>query len=39
MYIDVPVDFEDDAMAALRYSVEQYRRNSKIQFAKMLPRL
>lgn len=39
LYIDVPVDFEDDAMAALRYSVEQYRRNSKIQFAKMLPRL
>lgn len=38
-YIDVPVDFQDDAMAALRYSVEQYRRNSKIQFAKMLPRL
>lgn len=29
-YIDTPVDFMDDAMAALRYSVEDYRRKSKI---------
>lgn len=31
-YIDQPVDFEDDAMAALRYCVEDYRRNTKIEF-------
>lgn len=30
-YIDVPVDFEDDAMAALRYCIENYRRNRKIR--------
>lgn len=30
-YIDTPVDYQDDAMAALRYSVEQYRRNIKIK--------
>ena len=30
-YIDTPVDFMDDAMAALRYSVETYRRNTKIK--------
>lgn len=30
-YIDEPVDFQDDAMAALRYSVETYRRNKKIK--------
>ena len=31
LYIDTPVDFMDDAMAALRYSVENYRRNRRIQ--------
>lgn len=31
LYIDTPVDFQDDAMAALRYSVENYRRNKKIK--------
>ena len=30
-YIDTPVDFQDDAMAALRYSVETYRRNKKLK--------
>lgn len=30
-YIDTPVDFFDDAMAALRYSVETYRRNTKLK--------
>ena len=30
-YIDTPVDFMDDAMAALRYSVETYRRNTKMK--------
>jgi phage terminase large subunit len=30
-YIDTPVDFQDDAMAALRYSVESYRRNQKLK--------
>lgn len=30
-YIDTPVDFMDDAMAALRYSVEQYRRYRKVK--------
>lgn len=30
-YIDTPVDFQDDAMAALRYSVETYRRNTKMK--------
>lgn len=30
-YIDTPVDFMDDAMAALRYSVETYRRNTKVK--------
>lgn len=31
LYIDTPVDFQDDAMAALRYSVETYRRNTKLK--------
>ena len=31
LYIDTPVDFMDDAMAALRYSVENYRRNKKLK--------
>lgn len=31
LYIDAPVDFQDDAMAALRYSVETYRRNTKLK--------
>jgi phage terminase large subunit len=26
LYLDVPVEFMDDAMAALRYSIEDYRR-------------
>lgn len=30
-YIDTPVDFQDDAMACLRYSVETYRRNKKLK--------
>lgn len=30
IYLDVPVDFEDDAMAALRYSIEPYRRAFKL---------
>lgn len=33
LYIDQPVDFEDDAMAALRYCIEDYRRNSRIRYA------
>lgn len=31
LYIDEPVDFEDDAMAALRYVIEDYRRNNTIK--------
>ena len=31
LYIDTPVDFMDDAMAALRYSVENYRRNRRVK--------
>ena len=31
MYIDTPVDFFDDAMACLRYSVENYRRDKKLK--------
>lgn len=31
LYIDEPVDFQDDAMAALRYSVETYRRSHKLK--------
>ena len=31
LYIDTPVDFMDDAMAALRYSVENYRRNTRLK--------
>lgn len=31
LYIDTPVDFQDDAMAALRYSVETYRRSTKLK--------
>ena len=30
-YIDIPVDFQDDAMSALRYSVETYRRENKLK--------
>ena len=30
LYLDVPVEFMDDAMAALRYSVEDYRRHKGI---------
>lgn len=31
LYLDEPVDFEDDAMAALRYCIEPYRRNNKLR--------
>lgn len=31
LYIDEPVDFMDDAMACLRYSVENYRRVTKLK--------
>lgn len=31
LYIDTPCDFQDDAMACLRYSVETYRRNYKLK--------
>lgn len=31
LYIDAPVDFMDDAMAALRYCIEPYRRNRRMQ--------
>lgn len=31
LYIDEPVDFFDDAMAALRYCVETYRQNTKLR--------
>ena len=31
LYIDTPVDFMDDAMAALRYSIENYRRNTRLK--------
>lgn len=27
-YLDIPVDFQDDAMAALRYGIESFRKNS-----------
>lgn len=30
-YLDVPIAFEDDAMAALRYSIEPYRRQTHIK--------
>lgn len=30
-YIDTPVDYQDDAMAALRYSIEPYRRQSHLK--------
>lgn len=30
-YIDIPIDFQDDAMSALRYSVETYRRENKLK--------
>lgn len=33
LYIDEPVPFFDDAMAALRYAVEPYRRNRKLKTA------
>jgi phage terminase large subunit len=31
LYIDEPVNIFDDAMAALRYAVEPYRRNAKVR--------
>ena len=31
LYLDEPVPFQDDAMAALRYCIEPYRRNYKIR--------
>jgi len=34
LYIDEPVEFMDDAMAALRYSVERIRRGSSIEVLK-----
>ncbi len=34
LYIDEPVEFMDDAMAALRYSVERIRRGSAIEVLK-----
>mgnify|MGYP000239656553 CR=1 FL=1 len=34
LYIDEPVEFMDDAMAALRYSVERLRRGSSIEVLK-----
>lgn len=34
LYIDEPVEFMDDAMAALRYSVERLRRGSAIEVLK-----
>ena len=37
LYLDVPVNFFDDAMAALRYSIEEIRRNSHLK-AKKRPR-
>ena len=37
LYLDEPVNFFDDAMAALRYSVEEIRRNSHLK-AKKRPR-
>ena len=30
-WLDVPVDFMDDAMAALRYCIEPYRRNKQLK--------
>ena len=30
-YLDVPVDYMDDAMAALRYVIEPYRRNVNLK--------
>ena len=34
LYIDEPVEFMDDAMAALRYGVERLRRGSSIEVLK-----
>lgn len=34
LYLDKPVPLEDDAMAALRYSVEPFRRNRKLKTMK-----
>jgi phage terminase large subunit len=34
LYIDEPVEFMDDAMAALRYAIERARRGSSIQVLK-----
>ena len=34
LYIDEPVEFMDDAMAALRYSIERLRRGSSIEVLK-----
>jgi len=31
LYLDEPIDFQDDAMAALRYAIEEYRRNTKLK--------
>ena len=31
LYLDEPVPFQDDAMAALRYCIEPYRRNYKLR--------
>jgi len=31
LYIDTPVEFQDDAMACLRYCVENFRRNTKMK--------
>ena len=31
VYLDEPVDFMDDAMAMLRYSIEDIRRNNKLR--------
>lgn len=33
-YMDVPVNFFDDAMASLRYSIEEIRRNSHMKSRK-----
>ena len=30
-YLDVPVDYQDDAMACLRYGIEPYRKNTQIK--------
>lgn len=30
-YLDVPVDYQDDAMACLRYGIEPYRKNTQLK--------